>query len=196
MQPTSETAATAESAAALDVAEDELPITRAWDDAVRTHAPTVYRLAHRLTGNPYDAEDLTQDVFVRVFRSWTTFTPGRGTFEGWLLRITTNLFIDEIRRRQRLRLEPLRTQEDRLVSRESTPAEVHEERILGEDVQAALNALGADFRAAVVLRDLEGYSYDEIAAITGVKSVTVGTRIHRGRARLRGALAHRASDRR
>ena len=63
-----------------------------WDEVVRTHSARVYRLAYRLTGNPHDAEDLTQEVFVRVFRSLSTYTPG--TFEGWLHRITTNLFLD------------------------------------------------------------------------------------------------------
>jgi len=76
-----------------------------WDDIVRTHSARVYRLAYRLTGNQHDAEDLTQEVFVRVFRSLATYTPG--TFEGWLHRITTNLFLDGARRRQRIRFEGL-----------------------------------------------------------------------------------------
>src|SRR6266702_6765628 len=68
-----------------------------WEDIVRTHSARVYRLAYRLTGNPHDAEDLTQEVFVRVFRSLSSYTPG--TFEGWLHRITTNLFLDSARRK-------------------------------------------------------------------------------------------------
>ena len=72
-----------------------------WDEIVRAHSARVYRLAYRLTGNQHDAEDLTQEVFVRVFRSLATYTPG--TFEGWLHRITTNLFLDMARRRQRIR---------------------------------------------------------------------------------------------
>ena len=71
-----------------------------WEDIVRTHSARVYRLAYRLTGNPHDAEDLTQEVFVRVFRSLSSYTPG--TFEGWLHRITTNLFLDMARRRSRV----------------------------------------------------------------------------------------------
>ena len=70
-----------------------------WDEVVDQHSARVYRLAYRLTGNPHDAEDLTQEVFVRVFRSLHTYTPG--TFEGWLHRITTNLFLDGARRKQR-----------------------------------------------------------------------------------------------
>ncbi len=77
-----------------------------WDEVVRTHGARVYRLAYRLTGNAHDAEDLTQDVFVRVFRSLESYTPG--TFEGWLHRITTNLFLDMVRRRARIRFEAAR----------------------------------------------------------------------------------------
>ncbi|MBO0776310.1 MAG: sigma-70 family RNA polymerase sigma factor, partial [Actinobacteria bacterium] len=76
-----------------------------WEEVVREHSARVYRLAYRLTGNPHDAEDLTQEVFVRVFRALPTYTPG--TFEGWLHRITTNLFLDLARRRQRIRFEGL-----------------------------------------------------------------------------------------
>ena len=76
-----------------------------WDEIVRAHSGRVYRLAYRLTGNQHDAEDLTQEVFVRVFRSLASYTPG--TFEGWLHRITTNLFLDGARRRQRIRFEGL-----------------------------------------------------------------------------------------
>ena len=74
-----------------------------WDDVVE-HRSLVYRLAYRLTGNPQDAEDLTQDVFVRVFRSLSSYRPG--SFEGWLHRITTNLFLDGVRRRARQRTQP------------------------------------------------------------------------------------------
>ena len=76
-----------------------------WDDVVREHADRVYRLAYRLTGDAHDAEDLTQETFIRVFRSLAAYKPG--TFEGWLHRITTNLFLDMVRRRGRLRMEGL-----------------------------------------------------------------------------------------
>jgi hypothetical protein len=75
-----------------------------WDEVVREHADRVYRLAYRLTGNPHDAEDLTQETFVRVFRNLASYRPG--TFEGWLHRITTNLFLDMVRRRARIRMTP------------------------------------------------------------------------------------------
>jgi len=161
-----------------------------WEDIVRVHSARVYRLAYRLTGNQHDAEDLTQEVFVRVFRSLSSYTPG--TFEGWLHRITTNLFLDTARRKQRIRFEGLGDDvAQRLAGSELTPAQVFDERHLDSDVQAALKALPPDYRAAVVLCDIEGFSYEEIAATLGVKLGTVRSRIHRGRAQLRTALEHR-----
>jgi RNA polymerase sigma-70 factor (ECF subfamily) len=163
-----------------------------WDDVVRTHSARVYRLAYRLTGNPYDAEDLTQEVFVRVFRSLSSYTPG--TFEGWLHRITTNLFLDMVRRRARIRFDALPDDAERLASKERGPAQIYDDTHFDADVQAALDALPPDFRAAVVLCDLEGLSYEEIAATLGIKIGTVRSRIHRGRSQLRAALAHRAPE--
>ncbi len=161
-----------------------------WDDVVREHAARVYRLAYRLTGNQHDAEDLTQDVFIRVFRSLSTYTPG--TFEGWLHRITTNLFLDMVRRRQRIRFDALgEDAAERLAGREPAPDRLLADQQLDSDVQTALDALPPDFRAAVVLCDIEGLSYEEIAATLGVKLGTVRSRIHRGRAQLRAALEHR-----
>jgi RNA polymerase sigma factor (sigma-70 family) len=162
-----------------------------WDDVVREHSARVYRLAYRLTGNQHDAEDLTQDVFIRVFRSLSTYTPG--TFEGWLHRITTNLFLDMVRRRQRIRFDALADDAaERLSGREPAPDRLLDDQEFDFDVQAALDALPPDFRAAVVLCDIEGLSYEEIAATLGVKLGTVRSRIHRGRAQLRAALEHRA----
>ena len=161
-----------------------------WDQVVRDHSARVYRLAYRLTGNVPDAEDLTQEVFVRVFRSLPTYTPG--TFEGWLHRITTNLFLDMARRRQRIRFEGLGEEAaGRLSGDEPTPAQAFDARHLDGDVQQALAALAPEYRAAVVLCDIEGLSYEEVADTLGVKLGTVRSRIHRGRAQLRVALEHR-----
>jgi RNA polymerase sigma factor (sigma-70 family) len=166
-----------------------------WDEVVRTHSARVYRLAYRLTGNPYDAEDLTQDVFVRVFRSLSSYTPG--TFEGWLHRITTNLFLDQVRRKQRIRFDALGEDAgDRLAGREPSPAQVYDDALFDPDIQHALDELPPDFRAAVVLCDIEGLSYEEIAATLGIKLGTVRSRIHRGRSQLRTALEHRSAGRR
>ena len=160
-----------------------------WDEVVRLHSARVYRLAYRLTGNRHDAEDLTQEVFVRVFRSLSSYTPG--TFEGWLHRITTNLFLDQVRRKARIRFDALPDDAERIEGRDKTPAQHYDDTHFDADVQAALDALPPDFRAAVVLCDLEGLSYEEIAATLGIKIGTVRSRIHRGRTQLRAALAHR-----
>ena len=172
-------------------ASAELPWTPpSWDEIVRTHSARVHRLAYRLTGNAHDADDLTQEVFVRVFRSLSTYTPG--TFEGWLHRITTNLFLDMMRRRARIRFEALPEDAERLPGRGPSPAQVYDDSPFDDDVQRALDAHPPDFRAAVVLCDLEELSYEEIAATLGIKLGTVRSRIHRGRSQLRLALAHRA----
>ena len=161
-----------------------------WDEIVRDHTARVYRLAYRLTGNPHDAEDLTQDVFIRVFRSLHTYQPG--TFEGWLHRITTNLFLDSARRKQRIRFDGLADgSEERLPSSVASPGERVADAGLDHDVAAALADLAPEFRAAVVLCDIEGLAYDEIADVLGVKIGTVRSRIHRGRSQLRKALSHR-----
>lgn len=162
-----------------------------WEEIVAQHSARVYRLAYRLTGNPHDAEDLTQEVFVRVFRSLSSYTPG--TFEGWLHRITTNLFLDGARRKAKIRFDALADDADqRLPGRLPAPEMVLMDMHFDDDVEAALSALSPDFRAAVVLCDIEGLSYDEIADVLGLKLGTVRSRIHRGRAMLRKALAHRA----
>jgi RNA polymerase sigma factor (sigma-70 family) len=163
-----------------------------WDEVVQAHSARVYRLAYRLTGNRADAEDLTQEVFIRVFRSLDSYTPG--TFEGWLHRITTNLFLDQARRRSRVRLDSLGDSASLLPAETGpgSPERGFEHLNLDLDVQAALDALPAGHRAAVVLCDIEGLSYEEIAVTLGIKTGTVRSRIHRARARLRDALAHRA----
>jgi RNA polymerase sigma-70 factor (ECF subfamily) len=162
-----------------------------WEEIVTTHSARVYRLAYRLTGNQHDAEDLTQEVFVRVFRSLSSYTPG--TFEGWLHRITTNLFLDQARRKQRIRFDALAEDADsKLPSKAVAPDAHFLDTQFDDDVESALSALPPDFRAAVVLCDVEGLSYEEIADVLDLKLGTVRSRIHRGRAMLRKTLAHRA----
>ncbi|MCV7180270.1 RNA polymerase sigma factor SigE [Mycolicibacterium sphagni] len=158
-----------------------------WDELVRQHADRVYRLAYRLSGNQQDAEDLTQETFIRVFRSVQNYQPG--TFEGWLHRITTNLFLDMVRRRGRIRMEALPEDYDRVPADEPNPEQIYHDSRLGADLQAALDSLAPEFRAAVVLCDIEGLSYEEIGATLGVKLGTVRSRIHRGRQALRDYLA-------
>lgn len=163
-----------------------------WDEIVREHSARTYRLAYRLTGNRQDAEDLTQETFVRVFRSLSSYTPG--TFEGWLHRITTNLFLDQVRRRARIRMDAMGDDAGHVPATgdHGQPERGFEHANLDHDVQRALDALSPEYRAAVVLCDIEGLSYEEIAVTLGVKLGTVRSRIHRARAQLRTSLGHRA----
>lgn len=161
-----------------------------WQELVRDYSAQVYRYALRLTGNPHDAEDLTQDVFVRVFKSIHTFQPG--TLSGWLHRITTNLFLDQARRRQKIRMDALSTAPEQLWGSSEAPEDLHADGQLDADVSAALASLKPEYRVAVVLCDIEGLSYEEIAQVLDVKLGTVRSRIARGRSQLRKELKHRA----
>lgn len=172
--------------AAFDASGDQSSMP-SWDELVREHGDRVYRLAYRLSGNAQDAEDLTQDTFIRVFRSLSSYQAG--TFEGWLHRITTNLFLDMVRRRNRIRMEALPEDYERVPSPTPNPEQIYHDARLDPDLQAALDSLAPEFRAAVVLCDVEGLSYEEIGATLGVKLGTVRSRIHRGRQALRDHLS-------
>ena len=155
------------------------------------HGAALARTAYRLTGNRADAEDLVQDTYVRALRALDSFTPG--SVDAWLRRIATNLFLDGARRRARVRFDPLADDAaERLASEHAGPERSFEDTHLDRDVAQALAELAPDYRAAVVLCDLEGFSYEEVAETLGLKLGTVRSRIHRGRRQLRQALAHRA----
>ena len=157
------------------------------EEVASLYGAKIYNLAYRLTGNPDDAADLAQDVFVRVYRNLNRYEPG--TFDGWLYRITKNLFLDQVRRRRRLRMEPLRTEEwAQPASDAPGPADVVERRTLEAGIEEGLRRLSEDFRLAVVLCDVEGLSYEEIVRVTGWPLGTVRSRIHRGRKQLRDHL--------
>ena len=143
-------------------------------------------MAYRLTGNDADAQDLVQEVLLRVRRGLETYRPG--SLEGWLSRITTNAFLDEVRRRRRRPTVPLPDDPDRVIAGTEDVEAALAATTLGDDIQAALRSLPEDFRVAVVLCDVVGLPYDEIADQLGVPIGTVRSRIHRGRAALRGAL--------
>jgi RNA polymerase sigma-70 factor (ECF subfamily) len=167
-----------------DVAGDPVPT---WEEIATRYGPKVYTMAYRLTGDPEEAKDLSQDVFVRVYRNLDKYEPG--TFEGWLYRITKNLFLDRVRRRKRVRMEPLPDEEWKQPEEEEPgPAERLEAGVLRGDIEEAITELPPDFRTAVVMCDVQGLTYEEIAAATGWPLGTVRSRIHRGRKLLRKAL--------
>lgn len=158
-----------------------------WEEVARNHGRFLYTVAYRLTGNHDDAQDLVQEVLLRVRRGLETYRPG--SLEGWLSRITTNTFLDETRRRRRRPVDPLPDEPDRVVP-PAPPADVAAAAEgLPDDVQDALRSLPPEYRAAVVMCDVVGLSYQEIGEALDVPVGTVRSRIHRGRALLRRALA-------
>jgi RNA polymerase sigma factor (sigma-70 family) len=152
----------------------------------RKYGAFLYSVAYRLTGNQDDAADLVQEVLLRVRRGLASYRPG--SMEGWLSRITTNVFLDEVRRRRRRPVEALPDDPEQGLPPSAPADEVLAGQGLSGDVQAALLRLPDEFRAAVVLCDVVGLSYAEIADTLGVPLGTVRSRIHRGRGQLREAL--------
>ena len=133
-----------------------------WEDIARDHGRFLYTVAYRLTGNHEDAQDLVQEVLLRVRRGLATFTPG--SLEGWLSRITTNAFLDDVRKRKRRPLEVVPDLPDALVGVDADPEAALAAQRLPDDVQDALRALPPDFRAPLVLCDVVGLDYAEIAS--------------------------------
>ena len=164
---------------------ESIPLT--WEEVARVYGRKIYNFAYRLTGNPDDAHDLVQEVLLRVRRGLADYQPG--SFEGWLWRITRNAFLDDIRRRKRRPTSPLPDEVDRWDRASSESVESEYARIsLGDDIQKALLELPIDFREAVVLCDVVGLSYEEIAQAVAAPIGTVRSRIHRGRKMLRELL--------
>ena len=154
----------------------------------RDYGSFLYTVAYRLTGRRDDAQDLVQEVLLRVRRGLATYQPG--SMEGWLSRITTNAFLDDVRRRQRRAVDylPEDDPERVLPTHRSADEQLDHDR-LPEHIQDALDSMPEDYRAAVVLSDVVGLSYQEIADALGIPLGTVRSRIHRGRHHLRMVLA-------
>lgn len=160
----------------------------AWEDLVKTHTRRVYSICLRFTAREQEAQDLTQEVFLRVFRTVKSFRAGEGSFTVWLTRLTRNLLIDNYRRTKSERVtdsieDQLPTLEERTAV-ESRTDSMLAGREAGEVLQAALVKLSPELRETVILRDLEGLEYKEIAAALNVPEGTVKSRLNRGRAEL------------
>jgi RNA polymerase sigma-70 factor (ECF subfamily) len=166
----------------------------AWAELVRTQHRRVYGLCYRFTGNPADAEDLTQDVFLKIYSNLHSFDTGRGSLQVWITTMTRNLLVDNFRRTRNQRatsslddgwesaeeLKPV----DRLVSGSLSPHESAAQKELAKMVQNALARVSVELREAVILRDLQDLDYKEIAQVLGIPEGTVKSRISRGRAEL------------
>lgn len=158
-----------------------------WEEVAEQHGRFLYSLAYRLAGNHQDAQDIVQEVLLRVRRGLATYKPGN--FEGWLSRITTNVFLDRVRKQKRRPTVPLPDEPDRVIAGSPDVFTESAARNLPDYLQQLLSELPPQYRVAVVLADVVGFSYEEIAELLDVPIGTVRSRIHRGRGRLREALA-------
>lgn len=166
----------------------------AWEELVRLHTRRVYSVCFRFTGADSEAQDLTQEVFLRVFRSLKSFRAGEGSFGVWLNRLTRNLLIDHYRRtKQERNTDSIEEQLPRI--EESTAMSSRTDGMLAgreasELLQGALQKLSPELRETVILRDVEDMDYREIAQVLQVPEGTVKSRLNRGRAELARLLRH------
>jgi len=161
----------------------------AWEDLVRQHTRQVYGLCFRFTNSVQEAQDLTQEVFLRVFRTIKTFRSAEGSFHTWLARVTRNLLIDHYRRTRQERVTDSIEEQLPMLEETGGAAAVRPDQALAgreasEILQATLQKLSPDLREAVILRDLQEMEYREIAQTLEIPEGTVKSRINRGRAEL------------
>ncbi len=155
---------------------------------MRRHTRRIYNLCYRFTSNRHEAEDLTQDVFLRVYRTLGSYRSAHGGFATWMTSVTRNLLIDHYRRTKRDRLtDSLEDALPKLEEKQSAGRRPDQAALAGElsgQVQEALGKISPDLREAVILRDLQGLEYREIQDVLGVPEGTVKSRINRGRIEL------------
>jgi RNA polymerase sigma-70 factor (ECF subfamily) len=181
-------------------ADDDLELVRrclaednaAWETLLRSHTRKIYNLCYRFTGRREEADDLTQEVFLKVFQTLRTFNAAQGTFSTWLHRVARNHLVDHYRRTKKDRVTSSLEDEARALEAPAAPSHgpvaLVEARERKESLQAALNRLSPDLREAVILRDLHDLEYLEIAQVLGVPEGTVKSRINRGRVELSRVL--------
>ncbi len=164
----------------------------AWEDLLKVYTRKVYNLCYRFTGRAEEAEDLTQEVFIKIFQTLKTFDSAQGSFSTWLHRVARNHLVDHYRRTKKDRMTG--SIEDDLEVLEEKPSATTgpvghlEARERKEHLQRALDRLSPDLREAVVLRDLHDLDYLEISQVLGVPQGTVKSRINRGRLELARVL--------
>lgn len=162
----------------------------AWEELVKRHTRRVYNLCYRFTGNRQESEDLTQEVFLKMFKQLGTYRSVSGGFTTWMTSVTRNLLIDHYRRTKQDRVtdsmddEESGSRAEQIESHSRTPYQIAHASELSQQVQRALGKLSPDLREAVILRDLQGLEYAEIQQVLRVPEGTVKSRINRGRIEL------------
>lgn len=169
-----------------------------FDRLVVRYHKQAYNIAYRMTGNHADAEDLTQEAFVRAFRFFGNYRRD-WPFDNWLYKIMSNLFVDSLRRKPKARAQSLDQPLDlgghsedvflEIPDVQSNPERMVMSHELDENIQRALSGLPQDFRMTVILADIEGMSYEEISEAMACSLGTVRSRLHRGRKLLRSKIA-------
>src|SRR5271163_2321831 len=164
----------------------------AWEDLVKLHTRRVYSICYRFTNSDAEAQDLTQDVFLRVFKNLKSFRAGEGLFVVWLTRLTRNLLIDHYRRTRMDRATESIEEQGAALEENTAMISRTDGMLAGREaselLQAALQKLSPELRETVILRDLEELEYREIAQILNVPEGTVKSRLNRGRAELARVL--------
>ena len=160
----------------------------AWEEIVTAFSRRIFNLAYRFTSNADAAEDLTQDVFIRIYRTLDQYDPKQGDLANWLMRLARNLIIDDYRHRQR---NPQNTMADAVDDHQyhlhAVGTSAHrdlERRELAAQVQDGINKLPPDLKTCVILRDIEELTYQEIVDVLQIPEGTVKSRINRGRIEL------------
>ena len=168
---------------------------QAFDELVNRYHRQAYNIAYRMTGNHADAEDLTQEAFIRAFRFFGQYKREL-PFDSWLYKIMSNVFIDTLRRRPKAQIRsldaPIALEDGEATMEIADDGPTPEDHLMSlqmdQRLQSALNSLPEDFRLAVVYADIEGFSYEEIADAMNCSIGTVRSRLHRGRKMLRERL--------
>jgi len=184
--------------AVVDVARSE--DRKEFDALVQRYHKQAYNIAYRMAGNHADAEDLTQEAFIRAFRFFGQYRREL-PFDSWLYKIMSNVFIDTLRRRPKAKIrsmdQPVLTDEGEAPFDVADPGIGPEDEVLSGEmdnrIQAALATIAEAFRLTVIYADIEGLSYEEIAEVTNTNIGTVRSRLHRGRKLLRNKLKGYAS---
>lgn len=169
----------------------------AWETVVNSYAKRIYNLTYRYTSRRDEAEDLTQEIFIRVYQNLKSFRADSGSFQGWIMKVGRNLIIDHYRRTRRFQqaagteeMETMNLKDEKVLNPQRSVEQSEASLFLSEGLQA----LSPELKEAIILRDLEGMAYQEIAELLGIPEGTVKSRINRARLELAKLLTKRRAQ--